>query len=386
MIPAALGALSLLIWLYLLLARGGFWRMITDDQPPESPPPPRRIAVIIPARDESSVVGDAVRSLLQQDYPGSLHIFLVDDHSSDGTAQAALCAAGQAQHADALTVVQARDLPSGWTGKLWAVSEGLQSATPFSADYLLLTDADILHQPGNLASLVARAEAGGFDLVSQMVKLRAESWAERLLIPPFIFFFFKLYPPRWVAQPDRRTAAAAGGCMLIRPVALARIGGIAAIRHQLIDDCALARAMKSHGRIWLGPTSQATSLRPYDTFREIGRMISRSAFTQLRHSALLLLGAILAMVVTYLVPPLLLFCGRWPAALGVTAWLLQVVAFLPTLRFYRLSPLRALSLPLVACFYLAATLHSALAYWTGRGGVWKGRIQDPAHATIRHSS
>jgi hopene-associated glycosyltransferase HpnB len=325
------------------------------------------------------VIGHAVRSLLEQNYAGRLRIFLVDDDSSDETAAVAQRAAVHRPGNNQLTVVRTRPLPDGWTGKLWALSEGLQNAASFEADYVLLTDADIVHPPGNLASLVARAENGRFDLVSLMAKLPCQSPAERTLIPAFVFFFFMLYPPAWVARRDRRTAAAAGGCLLIRSDALTRIGGMAEIRSEVIDDCALARAVKQHGgSTWLGLSADMYSLRGYGTWAEIGRMISRTAFAQLHHSILLLLGTVAGIAITYLAPPILLVMGSKAAVMGSSAWLLMTIAFWPTLRFYGQSPLRALLLPLIAAFYLGATVHSALRYWQGRGGLWKGRVQDPA--------
>lgn len=379
MIAACIGALSLAIWIYLVFARSGFWRIRADDQALTGIfLPPRRVAAIVPARNEAQTVGQAIQSLLQQDYAGPLHIFLVDDHSSDETADIARRAAEHAGRPECVTIVEAGLLPRGWTGKLWALSEGLKAAAAFSADYYWFTDADILHRPDNLTGLVARAETGGFELVSLMVKLRCESFAERMLIPAFVFFFFKLYPPAWVARADKRTAAAAGGCILIRPSALTRMGGIAAIRNELIDDCALARAVKFRGPIWLGPTSKASSLRAYTGFSDIGRMIARSAFTQLRHSAWLLCGVVVAMTITYIAPPLLLGMSRWAAAFGLAAWLLMAVTYWPTLRCYRLSPVWAPLLPLIAAFYLGATIYSAVQFWAGEGGLWKGRIQDLA--------
>lgn len=379
MIAPCIGAVSLAIWIYLLLARGGFWLIRTDGEPSAAPGAPvRKIAIIIPARDEADSVAQAVQSLLRQTDTGKTRVFLVDDHSSDGTAEIARRAAREAGASDRLTVVEAQPLPTGWTGKLWAVSQGLQAAASFDAEYYLFTDAEVVHQPDNLEKLVLRAENGNYDLASLMVKLHCESLAERMLIPAFVFFFFKLYPPAWVARPDRRTAAAAGGCMLIRSTALARIGGIAAIRDQLIDDCALARAVKSGGRIWLGATASALSLRRYRSWTEIGRMISRTAFTQLNHSPLLLFVVFMGMAVTYMAPPVLLLFGRQAAAFGAAAWLLQSIAYSPTLRFYRLSPLWAPLLPLAALFYLGATVFSAVQYGQGRGGVWKGRVQDPS--------
>jgi hopene-associated glycosyltransferase HpnB len=356
------GASALATWIYLLTARGGFWLIKTPAKPAPSAST-KSVCVIIPARNEESVVG-AITSLRPW------HVILVDDHSSDRTASIAAEAGA--------SVVKAGPLPPGWSGKLWAISQGLKHAQSLSPDYFLFTDADIVHGPNNVAELVARAETGGFDLVSLMVKLRCRSFAETLLIPAFVFFFFMLYPPAWVATRNRNTAAAAGGCILIRPSALDRIGGIAAIRGEIIDDCALARAVKrTGGRIWLGVADDTRSIRAYGSFSEIRSMISRTAFAQLHHSTLLLLGTILGMAVIYVAPPLLLFTPNALAAcLGLAAWILMIVAYTPALRFYGRSVAWAPTLPLVALFYMSATIDSALSYWTGRGGVWKDRIQD----------
>ena len=378
MIAELAGALAALIWLYLLLGRGMFWRLREADLTPFPRDTTQRVAVIIPARNESEAVGRATASLLQQDYPGPVRVFLADDHSTDGTPEAAARAARQLGRSDTLTLVQAGPLPDGWTGKLWAVAEGVRAAGPFQPDYLLFSDADIVHSAESLSSLVARAADGDYDLVSHMVKLRCETFAEKATIPAFLFFFFKLYPPAWTASAQHKTAGAAGGCILMRSAALARIGGIAAIRGELIDDCALAKAVKqAGGRIWLGLTSKTRSVRRYGTFAEIERMIARTAFWQLKHSVLLLLGTLAGMFVTYLLPPLVLLTGRpLPAALGALAWLVMMITYVPALRFYARSAMWAPLLPLVALFYMAATLHSAVEYWTGRGGMWKGRIQD----------
>jgi hopene-associated glycosyltransferase HpnB len=381
MVAACMGALSLAIWIYLLLGRGGFWRMNVDN--PGSAQQTRaipKVAVIVPARNEAAAVGRAVESLLRQDFNGSLHIFLVDDHSSDGTAELASRAAEYATSSHRFTLVPARELPAGWTGKLWAVSEGLGLAASLQPDYVWLTDADIAHESDVLSSLLERAETGNFDLVSRMVKLHCQSLAERMLIPAFVFFFFKLYPPAWVNRPQNRTAAAAGGCILIRAQALARIGGIAAIRDELIDDCALAQAVKKTGRVWLGLSSRSKALREYQSFSEISRMISRTAFRQLRHSPWLLSLVIAGMAVTYLAPVILLSAGKWTAALAFAAYLLMAIAYRPILRFYGLSPFWAALLPLMAAFYVAATVNSAVEYWSGHGGWWKGRVQDVARA------
>ncbi|HTS48454.1 MAG TPA: glycosyltransferase [Bryobacteraceae bacterium] len=362
------GAASLLAWIYLFFFRGGFWRVRASADPPPAAAN-KSVAAVVPARNEEAVIGPAIASLVNQDYPSPFHVFLVDDHSTDATIQAS------GTH-ERLSIVHAGPIPAGWTGKLWAISEGLKKAERFQPDYILLTDADIVHAPDSLTRLIARAEAEHLDLTSWMVKLRCGTLAERALIPAFVFFFFMLYPPAWIASLRHKTAGAAGGCILIRSSALARIGGISAIRSELIDDCALARAVKPGGLIWLGMTEHAHSIRPYDTFAEIGRMISRSAFTELRHSAWLLAATIIGMAVIYLAPPLLLLT-RDPLAmlLGLAAWMLMSISYLPMLRFYRRSSGWAPLLPLIALFYMGATVDSALRYWTGRGGEWKGRIQ-----------
>ena len=364
------GVAALGVWLYLILGRGGFWRMREARAVPTPLVASPSVTAVIPARNEADVVGHAVASLAVQKYSGAFRIVLVDDDSSDGTAEAAR----RAVPPELLTVIQATPLPPGWTGKLWAVSQGVREAEQRPSDYLLLTDADIVHPPDGLAELVTRAEDSRYDLVSWMVTLRCESLAERALIPAFVFFFFLLYPPVWIRNSRRATAGAAGGCMLIRQEMLERIGGIARIRGELIDDCAMAQAVKRQGgRVWLGLCAEARSIREYGTFGEIERMISRAAFTQLRHSVWLLAGTVAGLLLTYLAPPLLACTGN---GFGIAAWALMCVAYLPALRFYRRSPLWAPLLPLVAAFYLAATVHSAISYWRGAGGLWKGRAQD----------
>jgi hopene-associated glycosyltransferase HpnB len=369
-------ALSLLIWIYLVCARGGFWRIARTQSFPDVPG--RNVVAVIPARNEADVIGEAIASLLTQDFLTPLQIVLVDDASSDGTAQAAREAAQKTGRAEYLTVLNGAPLPAGWTGKLWAVSQGAQEALRRQPDYLLFTDADIRHHSRSVAELVAKAEASPLDLASYMVRLSTSNFAEKALIPAFVYFFLQLYPPEWIGSARHETAGAAGGCILIRPAALARIGGHAAIRGQIIDDCSLARAVKSSGgKIWMGLTAQTQSLRPYKGFAEIGRMISRSAFNQLRHSSWLLAGTILALIVTYVVPVAALFSGN-PFAIvpAAVAWLLMSISYAPMIRFNRLPLLWAFSLPMIAVFYAGATLHSALQYWRGKGGAWKGRIQD----------
>jgi len=375
MLPEMAGAMAVAVWLYLLLARGGFWREFRNPaqaaKPPEGGSP--RVAIVIPARDEASGIGRAVESLAAQQ---PAHIVVVDDASSDGTADAARRSAPP----DLLTVIAGEPLAAGWTGKLWAVEQGVRHAARFEAEYLLLTDADIVHAPGSLAALVERAESGACDMVSYMATLHCGSLAERALVPAFVYFFLALYPPAWIQDPRRRTAGGAGGCILIRREALQRIGGVAAIRGELIDDCALAQAVKqSGGRIWLGLSAGTRSTRVYATFAEIERMIARTAFTQLRHSPLLLAGTLAGLGVTYLLGPALALAGQPRAAtLGAAAWLLMAASYCPALRFYRRSILWAPLLPAIAAFYAWATVHSAVNSWRGTGGQWKGRAQDRA--------
>jgi hopene-associated glycosyltransferase HpnB len=373
----ALATLPVLIWLCLLLARGGFWRAASQCAVPAEPAERACVAVIIPARNEAAVIGSAIRSLARQCFAGELHIVVIDDASTDGTAEAALAAARSSGVNDRVRVLRGAQLPHGWTGKLWAQAQGVTAAAALRPDYLLFTDADIEHGPHGVASLVARAEAERVDLVSYMVKLSVASAAERLLIPAFVFFFFMLYPPCWVASARHRLAAAAGGCMLIRPEMLLRVGGVAAIRSNIIDDCALARAVKTcGGRISLALTQESRSLRVYHSWREIGAMISRTAFAQLRHSYLLLLVTIAALLVTYLLAPALMLSGAPQAWFGLAGFTLMTLCYLPMVRFYGLSPLWALCLPAIALFYMGAVLHSAAQFARGRGGEWKGRTQD----------
>jgi hopene-associated glycosyltransferase HpnB len=374
-VVTALGLLAFAIWLYLLVARGGFWLARERDGRGNLPAPQRwpSVVAVVPARNEADVIAQSISSLMHQDYPGSFRIVLVDDGSEDGTAARALAAADNDER---LHVLRGSALPAGWTGKLWAQQQGVQQAVSGEPDYLLLTDADIGHAPDTLRSLVARAERDGLVLVSLMAELFCRSWAERFLIPAFVFFFQMLYPFAWVNDRKRRLAAAAGGCMLVRREAMQRAGGIASIRANIIDDCALARRLKAEGPIWLGLTRRAASLRPYGGLWDIGRMISRSAYAQLDYSLLLLAGTVTGMIVTYLAPVLLALFGSGLAqAAGFGAWLLMAIAFQPMLRFYRVSPLWGLALPVTAATYTLFTVQSALAVWRGRGGMWKGRAQ-----------
>jgi len=362
------------IWVYLIACRGGFWLAGERDDGGPAPAAWPAVIAVMPARDEADSVGQTVASLLQQDYPGAFSIVLVDDQSSDGTADVARKTAAAA--ADRLTIIQGGDLPADWTGKLWAMKQGVDRALASDPTYLLFTDADIISAPDTLARLVARAESEKLVLNPLMVKLRCESFAERAFIPAFIFFFQMLYPFAWVNDPARRTAAAAGGCMLVRREALTAAGGIEAIRGALIDDCALARALKPQGPIRLSLTERAQSIRRYPGVEDIRRMVARSAYTQLGYSPLLLAGTLAGMALVYLLPVLLVLFGHGPAqTLGLLAWALMAVAFLPILRFYRLAPLWALLLPLVALGYMVFTADSAYQYARKRGGLWKGRVQ-----------
>jgi hopene-associated glycosyltransferase HpnB len=372
-----LALVSLAAWLYLALGRGFFW---WPSLPHAAAAPARwpSVAIVVPARNEADVVGECIASLLTQDYPGPVTLALVDDHSDDGTADVARAAARAAGAEARLRIVGARPLPSGWTGKLWALSEGVRQLdlADERPDLYLFTDADIRHHKSNLRELVARLEAEQRDLVSLMVLLRCRSVAERLLIPAFVFFFAMLYPFAWSNDPKRRIAAAAGGCILMRHSAYKRIGGYQSIRGALIDDCALAHEVKRGGSIWLGLTQQTVSLRPYPDIADVWRMVARTAYTQLGYSPLRLLGTVIGLALVYLAPPLLLIFAGAPAAwVGGIAWLAMAVVYAPMVRFYGLSLAWALLLPVIALIYLAATIDSARRHWRGAGGAWKGRVQ-----------
>jgi hopene-associated glycosyltransferase HpnB len=378
---AVAGAVSLLAWLYLLLLHGGFWRA-RQRLEPDLPAPARwpAVAAIVPARDEADVIGETLRALLAQRYPGRFRVLLVDDGSRDGTAAIARALATGAD-ADRLAVIAGRPLPAGWTGKLWALQQGVDAAAAEAdkPEWLLFTDADIRHGAHQLERLLRKAEAGRFDLVSLMARLRCETGWERLLIPAFVYFFQKLYPFAWIADPRRRTAGAAGGCVLLRRERLERLGGLAAIRGRLIDDCALARAAKqSGGRVWLGLADETVSLRAYAGLEAVWQMVGRSAYTQLRHSPLLLAGTVFGMALLYLAPPLLLLGyplhGSAAAAVaGGTAWTLMAISYLPTLVYYGQPAWLAPLLPVAGLLYTAMTVDSARVYAKAGGNRWKGR-------------
>jgi hopene-associated glycosyltransferase HpnB len=375
-----IAALALGIWVYLIVGRGFYWLAGERDDlgEPAAPAVWPRVTAVIPARDEAETIGTTVASLLGQAYPGAFCVVLVDDESRDGTADVARAAAARVGAAERLTVLAGQPLPAGWTGKLWAVSQGVAHATvaPDAPDFLLLTDADITYAPDALAPLVARAQKGGYVLTSLMAKLRCDSLAERIFVPAFIYFFQMLYPFAWVNRPDHAMAGAAGGCMLVRPQALAGAGGIAAIRGKLIDDCALGAAMKARGPIWLGLTERVVSARPYDRVEDIRRMVARSAYAQLGYSPVRLAGCLLGMALTYLAAPVLALFGSGLAQVfGAAAFALICVSYLPILRFYGRSFLWGLALPAIALAYMAFTLDSAYQHGRGRGGLWKGRVQ-----------
>jgi hopene-associated glycosyltransferase HpnB len=431
---AAISLVPLAIWAYLLFGRGWFWlcgerddsaaaassveqgqiafgatrpivaalaergdavndRVYKADSPasqlalrnePDAWP---SVVAIIPARDEADMIARSVGSLLRQDYPGPFSVVLVDDQSTDGTADAALAAAkAAAPAADRLQIVTGAGPPPGWTGKLAAMRLGLAEveASATAPEFVLFTDADIAYAPHVLTRLVAIARAKNSVLTSLMVKLRCESAAERWLAPAFVFFFQMLYPFAWVNDPRRATAAAAGGCMLVRREALHTAGGLEAVRGALIDDCALGALMKGQGPIWLGLTESVDSLRAYSTFAEFSRMVSRSAFAELHYSAFRLAGAIGGMALVYLAPPLFAIFARGGAqAVGALAWAMMALSLVPTLRLYGRPLVGGLALPAIAFAYVAFTFDSALQYWRGRGGYWKGRFQAPMRETGR---
>lgn len=376
-LAASVATLTAVTWSYLALARGSFWR-IKNAKPDAGDKSgfSGGVVAVIPARNEAELIGPVVTSLLRQCV--AMPVLLVDDASSDGTADVARRASEKAGKADALIVIQSKPLPAGWTGKLWSMHQGIERARASNPAWLLLADADVLHGAETVANLGLIASQGHYDLVSFMVKLHCKSLPEKLLIPAFVYFFFMLYPPAWIRDTRRSTAGAAGGCMLVRAETLERAGGLEAIRGALIDDCSLARLLKQHGgRLWIGLADQSQSLRRYQTFSDVEHMVSRTAFNQLKHSSLLLLCSIAGMVITYLAPPLLLLTrSRLAIFMGAAAWAAMTMTYSTMVRYYRLNPAWALTLPLAALFYLGATMHSAVKYWNGSGGDWKGRVQD----------
>jgi hopene-associated glycosyltransferase HpnB len=389
MIVTALSVLALGVWAYLLFGRGGFWRCGERDDAVASASEARSrdapiiwpdVVAIVPARDEADVIAESVGSLLRQDYPGRFSVVVVDDQSSDATADAASAAASAIGAAGRLRVLPGSNVPSGWTGKLWAMRQGLASveAGAEPPEFVLFTDADIVYAPQMLRRLVAIARSKDSVLTSLMVKLRCESPAERWFVPAFVFFFQKLYPFAWVNDAGRATAAAAGGCMLIARRALGVAGGLEGLRGALIDDCALAALMKRRGPIWLGLTEDVRSLRPYPAVADFGQMVSRSAFAELRYSPLRLALAVAGMGLVYLAPPIFaLFAHGVARFAGVLAWAMMAASLAPTLRLYGRCMAGGLALPAIAAAYILFTVQSAVQFWRGRGGYWKGRFQAP---------
>lgn len=385
MVSLGLVTISLCIWLVLLLAWGNFWRADQQLTPAGAAPMPAnwpKIKVIIPARNEADVIATSLTSLLNQDYPGAWQILLVDDQSQDGTSEIAQATAAALHKSAQLKVIEGAPLPPGWSGKLWALEQGIKAAQADDPQHLLLTDADIAHSAGNLRELVQKATTEHLALVSLMVQLRCQSFWEKLLIPAFIFFFQKLYPFPWVNDPQRKTAAAAGGCILLENQALQAVGGIGVIRQALIDDCSLAAAFKNQGYpIWLGLSSTTRSLRPYPDLASIWTMVARTAYTQLNYSPWLLLGTLVGMTLVYLIAPLGVIWGLVTGSglvllLAMLTWILMAIAYSPTIRLYHLNWAWSLALPGIAFLYNLMTFDSARRHWLGQGGAWKGRTYE----------
>jgi hopene-associated glycosyltransferase HpnB len=385
-------ALAAITWAYLLAGHGGFWR--TGQRLPAVAADPAHwpaVTAVVPARNEAAVLPGTLPTLLGQAYPGAFGVVLVDDDSSDGTAEAARSIGGSLPRRP-LDVVVGRPTPAGWAGKVWAMEQGLRAAG--EADYILFTDADIGYAPGVVTALVRAAEGDDRGLVSQMALLRAGAFWERVVVPAFVYFFAQLYPFRRVNRPGARTAAAAGGCMLVRRGALQAAGGLDRIRGARIDDVALGRLLKNGPapvRCWLGLTTDVTSLRPYPHLPQLWDMIARSAYTQLRYSPAALAGTLVGLLWLYVLPPAAALGGlawlategvgevgggpaaAWLATAGLAGWAIMAASYVPMLRLYRLSPWRAPGLPLIALLYAAMTADSARRYHLGRGGQWKGR-------------
>lgn len=380
LVVGVLALAALAGWLYLAIGHGGFWKTGPGLPPGSDPSGWPEVVAVVPARDEAAVLPETLPTLLAQEYPGAFSVIVVDDGSGDGTAEVATrLGSGTGK----LRVVEAAERPRGWSGKVWAMSEGVQYAG--EPQYLLFTDADIAYAPGTVTSLVRAATAGERDLVSQMATLNTGTRWERLIVPAFVYFFAQLYPFRRVTRDDTRTAAAAGGCMLVRRETLAYAGGLGAIKGALIDDVALGRLIKrAGGRCRLDLSRDVTSRRPYPGLADLWTMIARSAYYQLRYSPALLTGTIATLVLLYAVPPAAtaagligLATGAGNAALtataGLLAWTIMAATYTPMLRHYHLSPVRAPALPLVALVYAAMTIDSARRHRAGRGGTWKGR-------------
>jgi hopene-associated glycosyltransferase HpnB len=384
-----LAALPLLIWVYLLLFRGGFWR--TGVRLPIAPEPASwpSVAVVVPARNEELVLGASLPTLLVQDYPGPMRVVLVDDRSTDETAEVTRRLGAQPGGRAVPVVLAGEEPPPGWSGKLWALAQGVGAVSSAGSgaellagfpapEFLLLTDADIAHSRSSLRQLVAWAEAARLDQVSLMARLRVRTAWERLLIPAFVYFFAELYPFRWVNRLGRKTAAAAGGCVLVRRQALERAGGISAIHGAVIDDVALAKALKGSGSaIWIGLADEVCSVRPYPGLGDLWDMVARSAYTQLGFSFALLLGTVAGLAITFLGPIAALVGGLVAGApaitlVGVVSLLVMELTYIPMIRYHRLGSWRVVGLPVAACLYGAMTVTSAWRHYR-EGVVWKGR-------------
>lgn len=375
--------LSLIIWIYLITARGNFWlcNQFLESQILKEK---LNVTIIIPARNEAENISICLESLLNQDYQGDFKIILVNDQSEDNTAQIAENLARKKNQTHRLIILNGKPLPQGWSGKLWAMSQGVEWARQnLSTDYFLFTDADIKHSVDNLSQLLAKAEKDNLDLVSLMVKLHCQSFWEKLLIPAFIFFFQKLYPFPLINNPSSKVSGAAGGCILIREKALTRIGGIEALKQALIDDCTLASLVKkslppNHG-IWLGLSNNTVSLRKYPTLNPIWNMIARTAFSQLNYSTLLLIGTILGMFITYLISPIAFLYSLYTLnipllIISLITLLLMALSYYPTVKLYQLPIFYSFCLSAIAFLYTLMTIDSAFRHWQGKGGQWKGRV------------
>jgi len=378
-----LATLSLIIWIYLITARGNFWlcNQFLESQILKEKP---NVTIIIPARNEAENISICLESLLNQDYQGDFKIILVNDQSEDNTAQIAENLARKKNQTHRLIILNGKPLPQGWSGKLWAMSQGVEWARQnLSTDYFLFTDADIKHSVDNLSQLLAKAEKDNLDLVSLMVKLHCQSFWEKLLIPAFIFFFQKLYPFPLINNPRSKVSGAAGGCILIREKALTRIGGIEALKQALIDDCTLASLVKkslppNHG-IWLGLSNTTVSLRKYPTLNPIWNMVARTAFTQLNYSTLLLIGTIVGMFITYLISPIAFLYSLYTLnipllIISLITLLLMALSYYPTVKLYQLPIFYSFCLSAIAFLYTLMTIDSAFRHWQGKGGQWKGRV------------
>ena len=389
LVLAVLAWISLVIWVVLLVGRGGFWRM--NLHLPEADGDSGgggagrawpAVTAVIPARDEAGILPATLPSVLAQDYPGPFSVIVVDDASTDGTGAVAAELAASTPGSAPLHVLRGSGPPAGWAGKVAAMDRGMREVSGHAeaSEYVLFTDSDIAHPANSVLRLVRHAQDGELDLVSLMARLSTDSPAERMIVPAFVFSFFQLYPPAWVNKPGSRTAAAAGGCMLVRRATLERVGGLAQIADARIDDVALGTLLKrGGGRVWLGVTTGVRSLRPYPRLADLWDMIARSAYTQLRYNPWLLLGTIVGLVLTYGVPPILGLVGlatqSWGVAIpALAAWAVMAGSYIPVLRLYGLRWWRAPLLPGVMSVYGAMTIDSARRHRQGRGGAWKGRV------------